>query len=67
MMNLPNGPGWSPDCEQFWVEGNFLYPASGGKWDMRENWDIRVLPNSTHENNYAKIYQKKEQTENGYI
>lgn len=43
LMDLPNGPGFSPDGGRFWVKDNLLYWQDGEVWDMTEGWIIRAV------------------------
>ena len=44
IMRLPDGPGWSPDGGDFWVNGDLLYWNDGSVWDMNDGGVIRTMP-----------------------
>lgn len=53
-MNLPDGPGWSPDGGQFWVKGDSLYWHDGDVTDLSAGCALRTMPGGyQHDDNYS--------------
>jgi len=60
IMNLPAGPGWSPDGGKFWVKDNLVYWSDGDITDMNNGGVFRTMPgNYTHEENYSEWSDEK--------
>lgn len=58
-MNLPDGPGWSPDGGKFWVKGDVLYWEDGDVWDMTDGGVIRLAGGPFHHEDYSEWSDEK--------
>ena len=53
-MNLPDGPGWSPDGGKYWVKDGVTYWHDGQTTPNNAGIFFRVMPGGyEHDENYA--------------